>query len=80
MSEFNTITGFADNYCHKIFAPNYRKNLGHLSLPVFLQALGCRLVVIADDEALPPVTVRAINEKHLSPSKIEPFSRIKKIA
>lgn len=71
LGEMNDLTGFAGGYCNKIFAPNYRKQLGHLSLPVFLKTLGCRLAIIADDESLPPITKRALNERCLSVSASE---------
>jgi hypothetical protein len=69
MSEMNDITGFADRYVNKIFASGYPKQLGSISLPVFLETLGLRLCLVADDHALPPVTRRAISEKVLSASK-----------
>ncbi len=71
LAEMNDLTGLAGGYCNKIFAPGYLKNLGPVSMPVFLQTLGCRLAIIADDESLPPVTRRAITEKSLSPSRVQ---------
>ena len=65
LADLDEILGFAPRYASKIFAPNYRKSLGALSLPAFLQGLGCKLVIVADDspEALPAITQRAIRER-----------------
>ena len=80
MSELNDLSGFAGGYVNKVFAAGYKKDLGRLSLPIFLEALGCKLAIIADDEAIPAITRRAIKERHLSPSKVESSSRVKRIA
>ncbi len=69
MAEMNNITGFADRYVSKIFAPNYPKSLGKLSLPIFLETLGLRLCVVADDESLPKITRRAISERSMSAAR-----------
>ena len=73
ITDLDEILGLAPSYCSKLFAHGYRKNLGHLSLPVMLQALGCRLAIIADDgeNALPKVTQRAMRERSCGPNKIE---------
>ncbi len=65
INELNDVTGFAGGYVGKIFAKGYRKNLGQLSLPTFLEALGCRLVIVADEdpEALPRRMRRALAER-----------------
>lgn len=75
MTEMNNVTGFADRYVSKILAPNYPKQLGKLSLPVFLETLGLRLCIVADDHALPPITRRAISERNLSAAKAHQFGK-----
>ena len=73
LNDLDAILGFAERYASKIFARNYQKNLGKLSLPAMLKALGCKLVIVADDtpDALPPITKRAIKERTLSSCRIE---------
>lgn len=56
--ELNEATGFAGNYASKLFAKGYNKNLGSQSMPAMLSALGCRLVVVCDEEATLPAVVR----------------------
>lgn len=64
LSELNDACGFADRYLGKIFAENYRKHFGEQSMPATLAALGCKIVVVLDEEAeLPPVIRRAIEER-----------------
>lgn len=75
MSEMNSITGFASGYVNKVFAPGYNKSLGKISLPVFLETLGLRLCVVADDRALPPITRRAISERNMSAAKAKLMER-----
>jgi hypothetical protein len=77
LSELDDVLGLAPRYASKIFAHNYQKSLGALSLPTMLEALGVRLLLVADDRenALPPITRRAIREKSLSPCKIEAQQR-----
>jgi len=50
--------GLPDRYVSKLEAGV--KNLGRLSLPLLLEALGLRLVVIADDATLPASTKRFV--------------------
>lgn len=71
LCEVNDIAGFAGNYVHKLFASGCKKQLGNLSLSVLLASLGVKLVLVADDEALPPITRRAINERTISSHKID---------
>ena len=80
LSELDDVLGLAPRYASKIFAQNYRKSLGSLSLPVMLEALGVKLALIADDRenALPSITRRAIREKSISPCKIEAPQRHKR--
>jgi hypothetical protein len=77
MLELDEILGFAGRYSSKIFAHGYRKNLGHLSLPAMLDALGCRLAIIANeaDDALPPITRRTMHEKSISAGRVETVRR-----
>lgn len=71
MNDIDAIIGFAERYSSKIFAANYNKSLGKLSLQAMLSALGCKLCVVADENALPPITRRAIRERTLSSCRIE---------
>jgi transcriptional regulator with XRE-family HTH domain len=45
--------GLADGHLSKIECGT--KRLGHVTLPTLLSALGCRLLLIADDAAIPDV-------------------------
>ena len=47
------IAGLADRHLSKIECGT--KGLGGMSLPTLLTALGCQLVLVADDEKLPKV-------------------------
>lgn len=73
MNDLDSVLGLAERYSSKIFAANYNKSLGKLSLPAMLSALGCRLAIIADEseDALPPITKRAIKERTSSSFRIE---------
>jgi hypothetical protein len=62
--ELNEAVGFAGGYSAKLFAKGYRKYLGQESMPAMLSALGCRLVVVCDEQAeLPAIVRRTLNEK-----------------
>jgi hypothetical protein len=52
------ITGLQSGYSVKIF--NAIKNLGQVSMPALLGALGAKVVVVCDDNWLPPVTMRHV--------------------
>lgn len=73
MTDLDEIGGLAPRYCAKIFAGGYFKSLGKISMPVLLQAMGCRLAVVVDErpEALPAITRRAITERTLSAYRSE---------
>ena len=78
MNELDCLLGFAERYTAKIFATGYRKNLGHLSLPAMLDALGCSLAIVANDDldALPPIVRRALNERTCGGNKIQCSGRL----
>ena len=65
MNDVDHVIGLAHGYASKIFAKNYPKNLGRMSLPVMLEAFGLRLAVVAatSEEALPPITRRVVKER-----------------
>jgi hypothetical protein len=53
------IAGLPDRYVSKLEAG--MKIPGRLSLPLLLQSLGLKLVIVADDEAIPAVAKRFVN-------------------
>jgi hypothetical protein len=64
MADLDATLGFAGGYASKIFAPNYKKNLGMHSLPAMLSAMGCKLAIVLDEEAeLPRIVQRTIKER-----------------
>jgi hypothetical protein len=64
MADLDDALGFTPGYVSKIFARGYDKNLGPQSLPAMLTGLGCRLVIVHDEEAeLPPIIRRTISER-----------------
>lgn len=75
MAETDHIAGLTTNYASKILSPTGSKKFGQMSLSSILGAFGLKLAVIADDNALPAITRRAMREKTLGPSKIEPAQR-----
>ena len=54
--------GVADGYSSKIECGS--KRLGDMSLGALLTAMGCKLVLIADDDALPAITRRFLYTSH----------------
>lgn len=75
MAETDHIAGLTTNYASKVLSPTGSKKFGQMSLPSILGAFGLKLAIIADDNALPAITRRAMREKTLGPSKIEPARR-----
>jgi len=57
------LAGLPDRYTSKLECGT--KNLGRLSLPLLLDALGLKLVIVANDEAIPASTKRFVGSlKH----------------
>ena len=56
----SNIAGLADRHLSKIECGS--KGLGSMSLPTLLSALGCRLILVADDEKLPKIVKRYVSE------------------
>jgi hypothetical protein len=52
------LSGVQQGYTGKLFAGV--KRLGEMSLPALLGAVGCKIVVVADDDWLPAVTRRHV--------------------
>ncbi len=53
------IAGLADRHLSKIECGS--KGLGSMSLPTLLSALGCELILVADDEKLPKIIRNYVN-------------------
>lgn len=68
-TDLDHAAGWAGGYSSKLFAHDYKKNFGVMSLQVMLEALGLKLAVVADDspEALPAITRRIIEERRRNP-------------
>ena len=75
MAETDHIAGLTTNYASKILSSTGSKKFGQMSLSSILGAFGLKLAIIADDNSLPAITRRAMREKTLGPSKIEPAKR-----
>jgi hypothetical protein len=66
-TDLDHAAGWAGGYSSKLFAHDYKKNFGVMSLQVMLEALGLKLAVVADDEALPAITRRIVEERRRNP-------------
>jgi hypothetical protein len=53
------VSGLCSGYSAKILAPTPIRSLGRISLDALLGALGCKLVLVEDGEALARVEPRA---------------------
>jgi hypothetical protein len=63
------IAGFTDRYAAKLLAPTARpvRRLGHMSMGALLGALGVRIVLVEDREALAKVRARYRPRKYARP-------------
>jgi hypothetical protein len=66
--QLDQIAGLADGHTSKIECGT--KNLGHISLPILLDALGLKLTIVADDATLPSQTRRALGSKRVAQHKL----------
>ncbi len=61
------IAGLADRHLSKIECGS--KGLGSMSLSTLLSALGCQLILVADDEKLPKILKRYVSKNQSDYSK-----------
>lgn len=56
----SNVAGLADRHLSKIECGT--KGLGSMSLPTLLSALGCQLILVADDEKLPKIVKHYVSK------------------
>jgi hypothetical protein len=65
-SSLDELAGTADRYCAKLFSPIPMKALGQHSMGPVLIALGCKLLLVLDEEAIQKYAARLEKSKNAS--------------
>jgi hypothetical protein len=79
---FDELAGFPEGYSSKLFGPGRKRLIGPRSFGLILPAIGCKLVLVEDQEALEriksqlvPRVASNVRQRIIEPAPVSPFTR-----